>query len=413
MQEGRDWFKIKIWGLHHEKGVEPLTYDYCDCCCQKRQFLQISLPVPAGKRRQCLSREVQKWKEKGLEITLFDGGGSLEDVTVKALTRDYIWTLVHHQTSDLSLLKKRDSRTMRERRKMTTLSAFKDAFCVVKPILDCKELRTQLLLQYYWSRVCGHFYWANSEFDLIRRCCTVNFPQGWPKFISNAFLTTADGKGLVQLYLGPFNVQTTLDGDNLVKKKPFTYHFRVPSWLQGGFISFNEGEKIELVPDEETGLMPVMMSFYNEAEPGEFSSESPVHALPSPIFDSGKPPVSIEVSACLIDWPLAGDMFATSPPESPKCLGEERTIKLVPFGATRLRISEFPAFTESSLFNSGVGEFGQKPFSLRFTDNTKKRKGGGGGEGRRYRQEVTKEGWLEKGNDVNRKWYREGKMTAI
>ncbi|KAE9385764.1 hypothetical protein BT96DRAFT_1026488, partial [Gymnopus androsaceus JB14] len=193
-------------------------------------------------------------------------------------------------------------------------------------------------------------------------CCTVNFPQGWPKFISNAFLTTADGKGLVQLYLGPFNVQTMLDGDNLVKVTVETLYPFGDTWVQGGFISFNEGEKIELVPDEETGLMPVTvgegvtsflmhfpaeitieerphgsiaihrgplnyafdiprsekiiaqdprephaidlqldptgaweyalsadltkMSFYNEAEPGEFSSESLNHALPSPIFDS-------------------------------------------------------------------------------------------------------------------------------
>jgi protein-tyrosine phosphatase len=41
-------------------------------------------------------------------------------------------------------------------------------------------------------------------------CCTVNFPQGWPKFITNAFLLTADKKSLVQLYLGPFETKTIL-----------------------------------------------------------------------------------------------------------------------------------------------------------------------------------------------------------
>ncbi|KAJ3006879.1 hypothetical protein NUW54_g3766 [Trametes sanguinea] len=41
-------------------------------------------------------------------------------------------------------------------------------------------------------------------------CCTVNHPQGWPKFISNAFVTTPDQKSLVHVYLGPFNVNLTL-----------------------------------------------------------------------------------------------------------------------------------------------------------------------------------------------------------
>ncbi|KAJ8090207.1 hypothetical protein PM082_018797 [Marasmius tenuissimus] len=38
-------------------------------------------------------------------------------------------------------------------------------------------------------------------------------------------------------------------------------------------------------------------------------------ALPSPVFDSGKPPLSITATACLINWPTAGDTFATSPPK--------------------------------------------------------------------------------------------------
>ncbi|KAF9060290.1 hypothetical protein BDP27DRAFT_1339847 [Rhodocollybia butyracea] len=288
-------------------------------------------------------------------------------------------------------------------------------------------------------------------------CCTVNFPQGWPKFITNAFLKADNGKGLVQLYLGPFNVETTLAGDNLVKisvetlypfddilnttitaTKPFMYYIRVPSWVVGGSMSLNDGAQIALTPDEETGLMavavdegetiismhfpaeitieqrphgsiaihrgplnyafdiprsekiiaqdplephavdlqleptaaweyaldadPATMSFHNEA------NLSDRYILPSPIFDSGKPPVSIVVSACPIDWPLGGDMFVTSPPENPECVGKVSKIRLVPFGATRLRISEFPVFSGESKELEGIVDadriFRQIPLSL-------------------------------------------------
>lgn len=39
----------------------------------------------------------------------------------------------------------------------------------------------------------------------------MNHPQGWPKFISNSFVTTPDGESLVQVYLGPFSTKTTLN----------------------------------------------------------------------------------------------------------------------------------------------------------------------------------------------------------
>ncbi|KAJ3821652.1 hypothetical protein F5880DRAFT_1721306 [Lentinula raphanica] len=284
-------------------------------------------------------------------------------------------------------------------------------------------------------------------------CCTVNFPQGWPKFITNAFLTTAHREGLIQLYLGPFQVQTTLSAANLVQvtvdtlypfgdtlhttinaAKPFTYSVRVPSWVTDGFIRFSGGKQRQLAPDSESGLIQIevgagltsfvmhvparisierrlhgsvavhrgplnyaldiprsekiiaqdphephavdlqmeptgaweyaidsdtaTMAFHNEAELDLESPWTDSYSLPSPIFDSGKPPVRITVNACSIEWPLAGDMFITSPPEHPRCIGEERMIQLTPFGATRLRISEFPVYSthEDQLDDGDVGQ---------------------------------------------------------
>lgn len=57
-------------------------------------------------------------------------------------------------------------------------------------------------------------------------------------------------------------------------------------------------------------------------------------ALASPIFDSGKPPMTISVSACPIVWPIAGNTFASSPPTNPNCTGPATTIKLTPYGVS-------------------------------------------------------------------------------
>ena len=54
--------------------------------------------------------------------------------------------------------------------------------------------------------------------------------------------------------------------------------------------------------------------------------------LPSPIFDSGKPPVSISVKACAVNWATTGNLVATNPPQSPSCTGAQTTITLTPFG---------------------------------------------------------------------------------
>ncbi|KAK7453926.1 hypothetical protein VKT23_011439 [Stygiomarasmius scandens] len=268
-------------------------------------------------------------------------------------------------------------------------------------------------------------------------CCTVNFPQGWPKFITNAFLKTIDGKSLIHLYLGPFNTEVMLDDSNDVKvavetlypfgdtlkatvtaAQDFSYFVRIPSWVIGGSISIDDGPKQELTPDRETGLqevgvkkgvtiltleLPTKITIENrlhgsvavhrgplnyafdigrseqviKTDPREshaidwqydpeerweyaidpssvvYHHDSPVSGvLPSPIFDSGLPPTRITATACLINWPLAGDTFASSPPQNPECVGPERVITLWPFGATKLRISEFPVLS----FGEGVGD---------------------------------------------------------
>ena len=58
--------------------------------------------------------------------------------------------------------------------------------------------------------------------------------------------------------------------------------------------------------------------------------------LPSPVFDSGLSPFTISVSACPIEWDVAGDTFAAAPPESPVvCTGSPVNITLSPYGVSR------------------------------------------------------------------------------
>ncbi|KAK7040596.1 hypothetical protein R3P38DRAFT_2513671 [Favolaschia claudopus] len=260
-------------------------------------------------------------------------------------------------------------------------------------------------------------------------CCTVNHPQGWPKFITNSFVTTPDNLSLVQVYLGPFSTSVTLGSGNtvtanvatlypfgdtltttLVSKSAFTYYVRIPSWVVGGTIAVNGAAAKPVAP--VNGLQAVSVAAgttkfvlqlpapitiesrphgsiavhrgplhyafdiprsqkvlaTNARQPMaqdlefdatanwqyaidpatlKFTSSPPASGiLPSPIFDSGLPPLKITVNACLVNWAVAAPTYAASPPTNPACTGVNTTITLTPYGSTKLRISEFPVLTK-------------------------------------------------------------------
>lgn len=94
-------------------------------------------------------------------------------------------------------------------------------------------------------------------------CCTVNHGQGFPKFVSNAVMTTDSGAALVQAYLAPVRVATSLAGGNAVTvrvdtnypfadtlnvttnaQKAYTHYVRIPEWAKKagqGTIALNGG----------------------------------------------------------------------------------------------------------------------------------------------------------------------------
>lgn len=64
--------------------------------------------------------------------------------------------------------------------------------------------------------------------------------------------------------------------------------------------------------------------------------------LPNPIFVNDGPPTSLEVEAYPIEWPISNGT-AANPPNNPTVdPSQKTTIRLVPFGAAKLHIAQFP-----------------------------------------------------------------------
>ncbi|CAE6403525.1 unnamed protein product [Rhizoctonia solani] len=260
-------------------------------------------------------------------------------------------------------------------------------------------------------------------------CCTVNHPQGFPKFISHAVVASVDQKSLTQIYFGPLAVKTTLSGigatvsinvdtnypfsDNvkttITTNKPFDFYIRVPTWVnKQATIKIGNAAAKAFSRDSTTQLqkvsvkagttvislvlsaditvesrplgsiaihrgpfnyaldIPKSSTLLNTLYPVEprasdyrfdataswnyaidpstfkFNPAPSGTALKKPIFDSGAPPLSISVKGCLVNWELAGTTFVKPPPQNATCTGDKVDLKLIPFGATKLRISEFP-----------------------------------------------------------------------
>ncbi|KAB2571437.1 hypothetical protein DBV05_g9883 [Lasiodiplodia theobromae] len=75
------------------------------------------------------------------------------------------------------------------------------------------------------------------------------------------------------------------------------------------------------------------------------STKKDFHELPNPIWKPGAPPVSIEVTAVMVDWPV---LNGTAAPPSAVDTSESALrskpfrVKLQPFGAAKLHIAQFP-----------------------------------------------------------------------
>ncbi|KAH6638519.1 duf1680 domain-containing protein [Truncatella angustata] len=107
-------------------------------------------------------------------------------------------------------------------------------------------------------------------------CCTVNHPQGYPKFLANSFVGTEDG-GIAHVYLSPGTLSTTLKNDNPVtitatgiypfglnlkyhvaSTKAFSFYVRIPTWAgNASSVTGPEEQPRKLIAPTDKGLQKV------------------------------------------------------------------------------------------------------------------------------------------------------------
>lgn len=114
-------------------------------------------------------------------------------------------------------------------------------------------------------------------------CCTVNHPQGWPKFLSSSWVAVGDN-GLAHVLLSPGSVTTSLPSGNVTVTCETNYPFdntlsytiqntgnmdfyvRIPAWATNTsslVVSTTKDSHSTLSPDPATGLQKISLPASN------------------------------------------------------------------------------------------------------------------------------------------------------
>ncbi|KAF5377925.1 hypothetical protein D9615_006767 [Tricholomella constricta] len=138
-----------------------------------------------------------------------------------------------------------------------------------------------------WAQTMNPAPWGNNGpdsnvfgFEPNYPCCTVNHPQGYPKFWAHSFFSDRAGTTLIHALLGPTTFSGTLGASNPVKvtvdslypfgstltytitaTRAFTFNIRIPTWAQNSLstISVN-GAKGSVLQPNSASLQTVQVS---------------------------------------------------------------------------------------------------------------------------------------------------------
>ncbi len=255
-------------------------------------------------------------------------------------------------------------------------------------------------------------------------CCTANMHQGWPKFVSALWMSTAD-QGLAAISYSPTEVKTLIGntlvhvtedtnypfGENVTIKidpaEPATFpmKLRIPGWTSNPVIRVNGASQRDVRPGTFLTIarewrpgdtviikfpMPVIVSHgYRNAvfvsrgpllfslaigqkwkklsggpqaadwevdptTPWNFAliinKEEPQNSFTVQLSKMGDQPFSPEGTPVLLhgrgvrikDWGLVDNSAGPLPQAPLKASGGPQSVTLIPYGAAKLRITEFP-----------------------------------------------------------------------
>lgn len=160
-------------------------------------------------------------------------------------------------------------------------------------------------------------------------CCTVNFPQGYPKFLAASYVKDGND-GVAHVLLGPSEVSTRTDTGHRVRiwcktnypfshrleyhvssSGPFHFSFRVPSWaiLQASSLHVN-GRPVVLAPDSHTGLQRIFLRKGSHRLEAEFGADVRVIARANDT-------VSVYHGSLLYAITVYGDYYTDRPARYP------------------------------------------------------------------------------------------------
>ncbi|KAK7615542.1 hypothetical protein BKA81DRAFT_318831 [Phyllosticta paracitricarpa] len=153
----------------------------------------------------------------------------------------------------------------------------------------------------------GQTYGVENDYP----CCTVNHPQGLPKFLSQSYLRVGDD-GVAHALLSPASLATTLPNGaavtvncttqypfdttltySITASRPFTFYLRIPTWS-------NASSTLLLLNSNSTTPTPTPLSP---------SPHTGLHAVPLPV---GSSTLTLTLSAPLTTTPRANDTLTVT-----------------------------------------------------------------------------------------------------